>query len=729
MKTQAFRACLRASLPTILALALPALLAAQAKLEVHGLDMTIRSGSGPSAWQLRYGTKPANTKPQLILGADQRAWFAHGSWLRLIDTGHGIVLGRWWFPGLIVKLNPQGRQVRVEFEDTGMNAPHEVVLFDPDSPRIPEYPNGDLVCYGFGSKEARSSLYLDAYSLERPISPEKAKAALPGAADMVRRDPFSPWLRVTLAQLLRAAGDPAKSKVLEEAIRQPNLLYLELWPISSHLDQWGEPDLAREAFERGYRDFLDRGYDPRLNGVLIARLLVYPPADWKRLSPAQREEQTLRTYRFGPGSEMAKLAWVIHIRDLERAGRTEEARAWQARLEDAAKYGSPFFDNRFTLDLDHCLLVIGATVLALILFVVHLHFRYGPQRRLDAAQKAPRMRLFGAEYWSPRERGAFLAISLVFMLAVPVLTGVAAGMFNAFRAPLSVVMGSLAGPNSRLFLESLPSTQERELLRALSAQQDGDKAKAERLYRELPDFAESWNNLGVILKGQGKEAEAKQAFERALKLDSQLAESALNLGRPPADLWTTQYYQDFPGRLMIAPPRGERIWRALSGGSLLMAGIRATAHPIALMRLARGGMDSILALVWVGFFGMLLAFIVAILLVFVIPQRDVTEPPAKGEWIWATLFPGLGSESGILGAPVLLAWCYMLIQLALFKKFGTPYLITSISLPSMSRAFGVSDVPIFGQLGGLNPDWGLMYAAPALLFAVNALLVFRNRGK
>ena len=429
MRKQAFHKLL----PAILALALPALLAAQPKLEVHGMDMTISGGSGPSAWQLRYGTKNIDNKPQLALQTDQRAWLAHGTWLRWIDTQHGMILGRWCFPGMIVGVTPQGRQVRVEIETGHANPPRQVILFNPDSPHIPEYPNDLLLSYNYSSRESHFSEFLDAYNQDWPISPEKAKAALPDALDMVRRDPFSPWLRVTVGHLLAATGDPGKSKVLEEAIRLPNLHFQELLSISSHLDLWGEPELAREAFERGYRDFLDRGYDPRLNGVLISRLIVYPPADWKRLSAAQHEEQILRIYRFGPASEMTKLAWQTHIHDLGRGGRTQEARAWQARLADAGKYASPGFDTRVTQDLDRCLLAIVATVLSVLVFMVYLDLRYRPQRRLDAARRAPRMALFGAEYWSPRERAAFLAITSVFIVTVLFFTGVAVGMLNAYR--------------------------------------------------------------------------------------------------------------------------------------------------------------------------------------------------------------------------------------------------------------------------------------------------------
>ena len=104
-------------------------------------------------------------------------------------------------------------------------------------------------------------------------------------------------------------------------------------------------------------------------------------------------------------------------------------------------------------------------------------------------------------------------------------------------------MGSLAGPVTVWHLENrLSPTPERDLLLATAYQQDGANDKAERLYRTLPDFAESWNNLGVLLRSARKEQQAQQAFEKALELDPGMAEAGLNLGRPPQGIWAEQHF-------------------------------------------------------------------------------------------------------------------------------------------------------------------------------------------
>ena len=146
--------------------------------------------------------------------------------------------------------------------------------------------------------------------------------------------------------------------------------------------------------------------------------------------------------------------------------------------------------------------------------------------------------------------------------------------------PVSIGGGSYAGPANIAALESrLRASPERNLMVALALQQDGQRDKAAGLYRTLPQFPESWNNLGVILKDTGKDDEARAAFERALQLDPGLAEAALNLGRPPSNFWTELHQKYVPDRPMLTPPRGERLERALMGGSPARLYLRALAGP------------------------------------------------------------------------------------------------------------------------------------------------------
>jgi hypothetical protein len=201
---------------------------------------------------------------------------------------------------------------------------------------------------------------------------------------------------------------------------------------------------------------------------------------------------------------------------------------------------------------------------------------------LEPAVRRPRGFAFlNTQYWSRRERFAFFGIVFVLWFGAGLVGLYLEGMLRRVVWPIGWQMGSLAGPVTVHMLESewLPPSPYRDLLLGMAYQQDGQSEKAERLYRALPQFGESWNNLGVILKIQGKDKEARQAFEKALQLDPSLSEATLNLGSPPVDLWTELHQKCLPGQPMFSPPRRDQWWQAFVGGSIARIFLRALLGP------------------------------------------------------------------------------------------------------------------------------------------------------
>jgi hypothetical protein len=115
----------------------------------------------------------------------------------------------------------------------------------------------------------------------------------------------------------------------------------------------------------------------------------------------------------------------------------------------------------------------------------------------------------------------------------------------------------------------------------------------------------------------------------------------------------------------------------------------------------------------------------AVALLFIFPYREVTQPPGKRHWVWEMVFPGTAPLWHVFGGLVLIAWTYLVIQDLCLIFIGTPYLITGISIPS-TVGYGVPD-PARGIYSLINPSWVWVYLAPAVLFAVNLVLVLRAR--
>jgi tetratricopeptide (TPR) repeat protein len=723
-------AILATALPTLLAVFLAVLPgASQVRLEQAADQvLVISGGSGTQAWQIRYDSPSGlvDRKPILEVAEGASAWFGHGLWLRRLDTSKGVVTGRWRMPFNITGLKAEGVKVRVDFEDRGGDRVfRETVVLDPAAPQIPERPLHHLLLLRYSFVEPnwvfrpRSGNFL-------AVTAAEAKTLLPRMEEAVRRDPFSPWFQVLLAHLQQAAGDPRFVETLRAAVNNPHTDYTELFRLSARLDETGQADLAREAFERGYRDFLSRGLDPRQFTILITRLALYP-VSFDRIPAERRDEILLRLYRLSPASEGADVAMRWRIRQLEQEGQSESASAWRARLQQAHAMGLSFWVTEWTSLLDPLILLVASTVLAGLASLIILYLRYRPQKRLDqAAGQRAGFRFLCMEYWDRRDRLRFFLVVLAAWLSVGLLSQLVNGILRVASVPVSLYGGSFAGPRNVWFLEErLPATPQRDLHLALAYQQSGEREKAASIYRRLPQFAVSWNNLGVLLKEAGKEGEARGAFEEALRLDPSLSEAALNLGRPASDPWTTQYRTYFPGKPMIAPPGRRQSLDAFLGTTWAGLALGSLGGPYLYRPDASLGVELPLPVRLLPAV-MTLLMALALALLFVIPVREVTVAPEPRHWIGEVFFPGLSPRWGYAGGVVLLGWIYLLIQFFLFWRLGTPNILASIAVPNVVRSYGVAGTGSdFLRL--INPSWIWIYAAPVVLFVVNLRMVLSGR--
>jgi tetratricopeptide (TPR) repeat protein len=712
----------------------------------------ISGGEGKAVWRLHYGTRADMSNSihrGLYPAGNDRAYFAHGLWLRLIDTRKGVVIGRWRFPSQILRVVPEGLRAKVEIEIGGTDSgTRRTLSFDPDAPSIPDFPQSFLFCYLLPRSEAYGPNYLLAGVLggglgggfdPTKIPAERVRQLIPVMEEAIRRDPLSPWFRVVLGRLLHDAGDPRAAQVFQGALSVPTTDYTELLPISGHLEGYGQPETATLAFERGYADFWRRGNDPRLFTFLIGRLVTYA-ARWDQMSPAARAVYIERIYRLMPGGEGAAYAWQLYADWLRRAGQAEQARVWQARADEMRR-SSLYPGGRFATGMDQVLYLVLASLLASFGCWLVQSLRYRPQMRLDAAARklsgAPAPR-YPVVYGTRRERLALLGIVLVGWLATGVGGWYVQGAIRLGASPISDGLGQFSSPATIANFQSFPATPQRDLLLAIGHQQAGQIDKAERLYRSLPQFPQSWNNLGVLLKEAGKEVEARQAFERALAADPGLAEAALNLGQPARSYWTEQHQKYLAGRPMLAPPTRQQMSSAYLGGSpprVAWYALSGAFSGFLDRRLADSfAAQSVAATVHIPAAALItgMLFIAAVLLL--LPGQEVTEPPGRRQYLWEIAFPGTAPAWRFAGAFVLVAWCYLLLQAALVgwsyvgfaTRFYNPLSYIHAMMPNLPRAYAVPDAGMEQVYRLLSPGWVWLYLAPALLFAANLALVLKS---
>jgi tetratricopeptide (TPR) repeat protein len=694
-------------------------------------EFEIRGGEGPASWVLRYGTL-SEWKAQLV-AAGNYAWLSNGGWLRRIDATRGVVTGRWHFPGIIVRLAPVENRVQVDFEDTFSGSSPNVVFrrtltLEPGTADVPYWPtlNPGLRSQIEARLQRRQNVaWFDPFG--EKLSDDERSEYVARVKDMVGRDPLSPWFRVLYWKLMRDAGDPTGTRLLLETAREPMADYTEMFHVSAFLENVGATDVARAAFDRGYQDFIRQGNDPRFLLSLFLFSGLYPVRG--PLSSEQLPEIVERMYRLAPHADLAEFAWRLHADHFEKQGRPEDARLWQQRA-DEAKSQSNALVPAFALRSDRGHFLLLATILAVLLYLIALSIRYRPQAQFDrSVQPGGRLRKMLSStfpYWTSSERVVFLTLALI---------GWSAAGFSGFYLKGVFRLAQFTGDNfsspiPAWYLETrVPSTPERDLLLAMAHQRAGDSDKAEALYRSLPQFAESWNNLGVLLEDHGKHQDAQDAFQQALTLKPGLAEAAVNLGRSPTTLWTQLHVQYAPGRPMLAPSPRPVMATAFLGGSYLETILMVLGGPLLTpYSLEEIGAQPGLVDQFPHYF-IMAALLFAAALFVLIPWRQAALPSGKIHAILEMLLPGTSAPWGLLGGVVLLAWSSWLLHLALSRwTFGTSAILTTDFFADRVFAYGVpadaSDLMKF-----FRPGWAFTYALPIVLVCANLVLVWRARAK
>jgi tetratricopeptide (TPR) repeat protein len=734
------RTLFRAIFPLVATLSFTCSLRAGEEIKAAVVNGVIEvSGGGRQPWTLRYGltaqfpdTSDSDEVHIAAAGADH-AYFSHGAWLRWLDTKRGVVIGRWMLPGRITKLVSQGELAIVDItEDSSAQIFNRTFTIDPNHPEIPAGSVQNLLLYRTAQCEvvistlSRNKSICGLLGMSRVADRDHARAAVPELQAAVRRDPVSPWYRVVLGKVMFDAGDPDADAAIDDALNLP-MRCAELLPISAFLEEYKFHEAADKAFERGYGDLLASGNDPRLVGGILVRLLLFP-IDVEKADPSRRMLLVERIYRLNPYAESSDLAWKSFAM---AAKSPKERKLWQGRAQESRQNGTSIFSD-LGFQSDVFMLILIACGFAKFWYAVISYVRYRPQRFFDknAAKQThvSRWRRFpylNVQYWSVAQRVSFILLFVIAWFGVGWYRQSMFGVLLVGERPIEG-MGNFAGPSMQWFLQNrLPDTPERNFLLGLSFAQGGDREKAAQMYQQAPAYSQSWNNLGAIRRIQGREPEAVDAFQHALRIDPSLAEAALNLGRGPSDYWTRIHQEYIPNAPMIASPPKRLVMTAFLGATTterLRSAWKDALGPAnfdfeSLKTLPRATKSPTIAPALMGSAALLM------ILLFLVPYLLIQQKPGIGGNILGILFPGTSRNWGVAGAPILLAWGYFAIQLLLLSK-GSPYFMTYIGATNLMRTYGAPETHV-GRL--INPAWWWLYLVPALLFCANYLVMRSER--
>lgn len=702
--------------------------ARQLRVEKPNPMSVVVTGPGPSPWQLRYGSLASEYSGVLVLsiGTD-RALFAHGIWMRLLDTKQGTVLGRWRFPNSIVgmALRPDGAADVSIALPSWMRTTAIKTRFDPAAPVVPNWDVGALIIFRTAESEGAALLGGgDPWTGKQQISADMIAAA----DEAVRRDPHAPFLRLALAKALQDRGDARASAAFEDVFNTTSTEFSEWFRISAILDRLPtpHPELATRAFERAMTDFIRRDRDPRLLESLIARLILYPVGVLIKPTEASRSHFLERIYQIAPYGEGTIRAWPAQARALERQGDPASA-IWRQRAEESAQQSLTLFELTYQMRHDQLFLLGIGCIVAAVLLITNRSIKYHQQSRVHAlaeirsgARAPASFRLFGLRYWTRRERWTLMLILVAGWFAL----GAASSYMQILGkgAALPIHIGSINGYEK--FESNYPDTPERVLLQALGASSIGDVAEAEKLYRSTPQFAESWNNLGVIQARSGRIDESRQSFARALEIDPTLPEAILNTSGETRTLVMQALKKYAPDAKHISIPSRDRLFTAYVGDLWTHPWLSAMAGPLQGTRSRQllfglSGISSFVEPAAIAGLFLIVLLVFALILLAFAPMEAATVPPGRIHAAIDWLMPGLSATWGPAFGIILLGWSLTLLTLVLQLAFRSPYYFTRITQQGMMRTFGHDS-----GFDDLNPPLIALIVVLAVLWMVNGALLF-----
>ena len=664
-------------------------------LQISNFLLEVRGGRGDAAWHIQYGTQFRPAKFVTLSGPGSTAFFAHYNWLRRIDTDKGIVTGRWMFPGhAITNLRWKKNLLEVEVQEERSRDSRNVRIVDFDPGKAQAPPSNQL------SSDISRSEGLRTFARNRPLKAGEAEKILPELENTVKRDALSPWLRIGLGYAYTVLGKANSEQTIDDALRTESAHFAELLDIANYLDEKNSRAAARRAFERGYAAMWKEGQDPRLTSLLLIPGSTIRPDT----PPSSQRELMERAYATGPWVDGGARAWEIYGKALASSGDAQGSALWLERAKDARANGLLVTGDEVYYDSLAASLVATTFLAAGLLYIFVLYFRYRPQRLVRRAAEhaagVSRPGFCNIEYWRRTERVAFLSIIAIAWFAEGVAGGAlrassdrSLGFFFELRS------GNLLGVNSIEAVESRSvKGPERDLLLAIAYQRDGQQDNAMKLYQSLPQFAEGWNNRGVLLKNTGDREGSRRAFDQALQLRPDFPEAEWNLGKPARGEWVKYHAQYAPDQPMMAVPTRSQVLKAFGIKENTLSWTTVLKGPLdsdeSLKNFVRPSMrvrNGLLILLAAG----------ALVLPFIRPREVLLAPP-RYQRVLELLFPGTARVWGVFGGLLLGATCYassavwppMWSRLFSYMSFSRSFLLFPLPFNVTRRAAAEFSSPI-----------------------------------
>jgi len=672
-------------------------------------------------WENRHWFGPAGGLGSELLGpvvSGDVVYYVFGISVYEVDAATGVVRRRMPMPERPSSLDLDGDAVRVTIEGQNGGAPWKTAYrVGPALPAAPPFfLSGSSPLY---SRATRREAELLANLDRKDASPTERVERLEAAAELLgrraERDVTNPWLHYWRGRCLAELGRADEATAAYHAALALDTAYdNELLGMALLLDEVSEA-LGQQAFERGMRFLLERGFEPETNLSLLNVVVSYGQPE-RPLDPVQDlprlNRQGERMLDLAPNAEGVAFLYQGLAEANRAAGQAEESAKWEARAREALPFRS--WGGRVAAFTGAAFNLFLACALAglLCLFVRGL-YRWGQRR---GARGLARWNPFSA--WGRGEIVGLLIVIGVFLWASAHLVRGTAAVVHVAGLPLGTVAGNPGHPAGVEYLAGWQGTPGGDFVYALALQKAGELERSAALYERL-GTARATNNLGVIRWTQGRQDDARRLFERALASEPALAEAAFNLGRPADSARVARARQYGLAPPLSALPTLDMWDEAFVGKSPGLGDIGRLLSMFTLVQtLADAGGPAVARAGLVDAGGLFSAALILLVVLAVVGLFVRAPEPSLGGgnrvsivgWALGFLIPGTSRRLGVLGPPLaalgVLSW---LVWYSLRTSSGiATNIIDAIALPNVTRTYGLSAMvwpPHDALLARLAPVW------------------------
>jgi len=518
------------------------------------------------------------------------------------------------------------------------------------------------------------------------------KAAAQELERLARWDTTNPWYRYLRGAYLHVLGREAGARAAFRSVLALEPAYdFELVGLALPLDEVA-PELVSEAFRRGMHFLLAHGYEPEMSPTVLAVALYLG-----RSAPIDPKQQLDRLNRIGervwdfaPYAEFATWMYQGLASANRDAGLADAAAVWEARAAATAPAGLVYAgpSARWAgIGLN----AFAASLIAVALTLVLKGLRCAPDPR--RARGFARWNAFAG--WTRSEIVGFLLVHILLLMAVIAMDRGITAISRSAAIPLSAISGNFGHPDGVEYFATLQGTPEGDFVYGLALQKAGGLHEAARIYQDLP-FAQAHNNLGVILRAQGNEAEARKQFEQARAADPTLGEAAYNL-REQASSARVERARKFrlAGPLVAMPTL--QMWSQALAGPLELWNLPARALSLYAApseesstgaRVFSLAVAALITLLYVG-----VGVLAVVGLIAPQPAGARSRRTLVG-WGLGFVVPGTARQLGLLGPP-LLALCafsyFVHYALQLSDGLATD-IFSALAIPNVTRYYPIAEV-------------------------------------